>query len=80
MNNPNSHNVMRNNSKSKNVRIDVSKTIELDKAFSQDILDDTFIKSMINPKVLSGATSSSYEESSEYLQLRMREKLTVNLI
>lgn len=35
---------------------------------------------MINPNVLTGATSSSHEESSEYLAIRMTEKLTINLV
>ena len=42
---------MRNGSKNGRAA-EGAQTIELDKAFSQDILDDTFIKSMINPKVL----------------------------
>jgi hypothetical protein len=57
----------------------------LDKAFSGDTIDDAQIKSLINPHATpftSGASSSLTlsEESSQYLQIRTDEKLTINLL
>lgn len=57
----------------------------LDKAFSGDTIDDSNIKNIINPHATpytsGGASSLSLsEESSQYLQIRTDERLTINLL
>ena len=57
----------------------------MDKAFSGDTIDDSNIKNIINPHATpytsgGGSSLSLSEESSQYLQIRTDERLTINLL